>query len=635
MKTYSLPFRILITSLILLVIPLLLFAFYELESSYQEKLSDAKISLINLTEQKGKQLGQLTSSKLLLLDKLSYMLDIPKLLPTLPNEKNNQLFRDLVHSGGIWGLQIHKITPDGRFINVDSDQPHFLGEDHTKIYVNIIDIFHQKQATILRNSSRPPHEQLFMTAMLIEGKDHKPLATFTMAVDMTQALKNTFAPAFVPYKISFALLSEFDVVFAASDPDLLHQLFKPMPPEIRTLLTETLLYDDFKLAKTPLKSSPIADSPFFEFDFKGSSQLAYQIKIPHSRAKLVAYVTQGEISSQVSKDFMIVLLLLLLLFGLGAAVVFFLTHLMAKPFHSLAANMNEVKNYNYQAHYQPSKFGFEINYLGGIFNEMLLSMRDYMKRAEEERAQKEAIAQELKIGHTVQRQILPQIMPSYPTVDIADRFISAKEVGGDFYDAFIQEAEGREKLFFTIADASGKGLSACLYALGTHSLVRGFGKEVADLSTIVNRVNKNFYESAGSSGMFVTALLATFDQQTEQLAYISCGHNPALMKRNNGELELLEDHGTALGLMEALNVKENRTPFLSGDTLFLYTDGIIEAHDAKGELFGLERLMQFCREQTPHQSAQEMVQGLIKRIEEFTQSTPQYDDITLLVIKRK
>ena len=124
------------------------------------------------------------------------------------------------------------------------------------------------------------------------------------------------------------------------------------------------------------------------------------------------------------------------------------------------------------------RFGFEINDLGEIFNEMLISMRSYMKRAEDEKAKREAIAQELKIGHEVQLQILPESMPYYPKSEIADYFISAKEVGGDFYDVFLQEAAEGQKLFFVIADVSGKGISACLYSLGVSSLIRGFGKEI-------------------------------------------------------------------------------------------------------------------------------------------------------------
>ncbi len=453
---YSLPFRILIVSFILLVIPLLLFVFFAIKSSYQEHLTQAQDNLINISKQKEGNLAQATSSKLLLLEEIAYMLDIPKLLPHLPDEKKNQVFKHLVATGGIWGLEIHKITPEGRFINVCSDQPHFLGEDSTVLYINVIDILHRKKATILRNSSRPPHEELFMSTMLIESNDH-PIATFTMAVDMTQFLKILLTPLYTPYKINFALLSEVGVVFSASDPDLCFQLFKSLSPQLREYLTESQLYDDHQLAEKNLDLTPIPNSPFFEFKFKGMEQLAYQTSIPNSEIRLISYVAKDAISSQIFLRFIPVFVLFCLIFLLGGLIVYILTRLMAKPFLKLATCMEDAKNNNYQTRYAPDRFGFEINYLGEIFNDMILSMRDYLKRAEEERAKREAIAQELKIGHDVQRQILPQRMPSYPKVDLAECYIPAKEVGGDFYDAFIQETDGRKNLFFRLLMSRARG----------------------------------------------------------------------------------------------------------------------------------------------------------------------------------
>lgn len=630
---YSLPFRILMTSFLLLIIPLLIFAAFEMKTAYEEHLIEAKNDLITTARDKAGELAQVTSSKILLLKKVSILLDLPALLPQLPNQKTNQIMADLVNMGGIWGIAVYKIA-NGRFVSVASNDTDYVGLDFTDLLL-VTDVLSEKEVVLLIDYKFDgrPLEELVMASILIES-DHETLGVFSMAFDITKLLKNLLKPQFKPYKMQYALVSRYHFVFEASDPRLRFQLFKSISAGMRDMLIKSAIYDGNVLAETPLQVSEIPHSEFFEFEFDGRKQLAYQIAIPNSRMTLVSYVAANAISLQILYDFIPIFAIFCAIFIFGGFIVFLLTKLMARPLHMLAGCMEDVKNNNFQTRYQQTRFGFEINHLGEIFNEMLLSMRDHMKRAEDERAKREAIALELKIGHDVQRQILPQSMPSYPKVEIADCYISAKEVSGDFYDVFIQEAAEGQRLFFTVADTSGKGISACLYSLGARSLIRGFGKETRNLSTLVNRVNKNFYESAGSSGMFVTAFVGTFDQLTEQLTYISCGHNPPLIKRKNGEVALLENHGMALGFLESLNLRERSLPFQEGEILIIYTDGITEAQNENLEFFGLERLIEFFREQNAQQSAQEMVEGLIKRINEFTLSSVQYDDMTLLIIKR-
>ncbi len=135
--------------------------------------------------------------------------------------------------------------------------------------------------------------------------------------------------------------------------------------------------------------------------------------------------------------------------------------------------------------------------------------------------------------------------------------------------------------------------------------------------------------------MFVTAIVGTFDHLTEQISYISCGHNPPLLIRKNGEVESLKSHGTAFGFLEEIDFEEKRFHFAEGDTFFLYTDGITDATNEKGEFFGMERLIAFWKEeQNREKSAQELVQSLIDCIAAFTSSSVQYDDMTLLIFKR-
>lgn len=495
----------------------------------------------------------------------------------------------------------------------------------------LFNLFEQKKTNFLIYDNRPPYAPLFLVTQLIES-ENKPMAAFLIAFSIGKDLQTILEPLSLPFSLKFGLLTADKVVFYASDPKLRFQLFKPLSPERRQALIASQIYGGFQLAENPVKTTKIPNSPFFEFTFGGKKQIGYMIDIPDSAFSFLAYTSMSEIISGVLKRFTALFATYIGILLLGSAIVFFLTRRMAKPFLKLFTSIQEVKNHDLSARYQPDRFGFEINYLGQAFNDMLDSVQAYMHQAEEERAKREAVAQELRIGREVQKQLLPQKMPDYPNVEIADFYIFAKEVGGDFYDVFIQETGGERKLFLTIADTSGKGISACLYSLGVRSLLRSFGKEIKELSKIVQLTNKNFYEDAGDSGMFVTAFVGTYDNRSRQLTYFSCGHNPGIIKRKEGEIEILKNHGPALGFQEFIELVEKKVEIRSGDMLILYTDGITEAHNEKNELFGMERLVSFLQEQKDV-SAKELADGLIGRIQEFTSKVPQHDDMTLLVLK--
>jgi sigma-B regulation protein RsbU (phosphoserine phosphatase) len=252
--------------------------------------------------------------------------------------------------------------------------------------------------------------------------------------------------------------------------------------------------------------------------------------------------------------------------------------------------------------------------------------------AEEERVRVEFYEKELKIGQVVQRGLLPSKMPTLEGIEIAERYLPAKEVGGDFYDVFLRTCEGKEQIALVVADASGKGVQACFYSLGVRSDLRVFAREYQKAGQVMKNVNRLFYSDSGDTGMFVTLLLGIYDPKTNELEYSSCGHNPPYLRKSDGTIEMLGGVDMALGVKKELDPQTRKVRLQKGDLLVFYTDGVTETHNENNELFSEARLEQFIKEKG-NLSAERVAGELIKELKEFQGKALQHDDITLLLMK--
>ncbi len=321
----------------------------------------------------------------------------------------------------------------------------------------------------------------------------------------------------------------------------------------------------------------------------------------------------------------LVVLGLIILFGGGGAIL--LTKKLGRPLRKLIQIMSYVARGDLKKRYTPVSMGFEINDLGEIFNETVSSLDEHIEVAHKERFEKETYEQELFIGKEVQAAILPKELPEFPGVDMAARFIAAKEVGGDFYDFL---TKGR--LMLSIADTSGKGISACLYSLSVRSMLRSYGEIYEDLDVIIRETNNLFCLDTGNTGVFVTAFIAFFDPKTKLFHYSNCGHFPALLQRADGSVAMLSTKGMALGVVPFETVATNQVQLQSGDTLMLYTDGVVEAHSNSMEMFGEKRLLSSFQEKKDL-SPKQIVDDIIEEIALFAEDSPQHDDLTIIILK--
>ena len=241
-------------------------------------------------------------------------------------------------------------------------------------------------------------------------------------------------------------------------------------------------------------------------------------------------------------------------------------------------------------------------------------------------------AQDLATAKAIQEDAIPTEFPAFPNIDKFDIYASmktAKEVGGDFYDFF--EIERTTKIGFFLADVSGKGIPAALFMMASKTQLRNHLEAGLTVDEAVNASNHQLC-MGNDAGMFVTALVAVLDYETGHVEYVNAGHNPPLLL-HDGKWEWLKDvSGMPLGLFDGIPYDKLELDLAKGDTLYFYTDGVTEAMDVEGNLFGEDRL----EETLVHYAGmnpRSIGVGVRRSLTDFTQDAEQSDDITMLALK--
>jgi serine phosphatase RsbU (regulator of sigma subunit) len=240
---------------------------------------------------------------------------------------------------------------------------------------------------------------------------------------------------------------------------------------------------------------------------------------------------------------------------------------------------------------------------------------------------------ELEFARRIQTGFLPDVLPELPGWQLAASLEPAREMSGDFYDV-IPLPSG--KLGLLVADVADKGVGPALYMALSRTLLRTFATQFENNpEQVFEAANERILQDALES-MFVTVFYGILDPQAATLTYANAGHNPPLLLRAKdiSNPELLSRTGTALGVMEGLTWETKTVPLARGDLLVLYTDGVTEAQDAENTLFGDDRLLGVIRAQAG-ESAAEIHAAILDSIRAFVGNAPQFDDITLLTLKRE
>jgi phosphoserine phosphatase RsbU/P len=263
------------------------------------------------------------------------------------------------------------------------------------------------------------------------------------------------------------------------------------------------------------------------------------------------------------------------------------------------------------------------NLFGRATHNLVLS--DQLKTAYDE------VDYELKVVADIQRSLLPSTMPTIPTMGVAAHYQTSRRAGGDYYD-FFQLPEGKWGML--IADVSGHGTPAAVIMAVTHSLAHTFAGPSHLPDEVLTHLNRHLTALYTSySDDFVTAFYGVYDPAHRSLTYSSAGHNPPRLKRcADGSLALLDGgRGLPLGISPTERYRTETFQLVPGDELVLYTDGVTEATNGHGEMFGLERLDAVLENCALGASA--LLKAVMAAVEEFTGGRPPADDRTVLVAK--
>ncbi len=250
------------------------------------------------------------------------------------------------------------------------------------------------------------------------------------------------------------------------------------------------------------------------------------------------------------------------------------------------------------------------------------------QRLEQEARERERIEQELLVAQRIQRASLPEEVPELEGWEISPRYRPAREVGGDFYD-FHLLSEGR--LGLVVGDATGKGVPAALVMSTTCGMLRVAAQSSSSPSEVLERVNEALCPNIAPH-TFVTCFYAILDPKSGSLIYANAGHDLPCLRRTSGEAEEMRATGMPLGLMPGMGYEEKETTLQAGEAALFYTDGLVEAHDAKGEMFGFPRLGALVAK---HGKKRTLGDLLLEELYSFTgEGWEQEDDITLLTLRR-
>ncbi len=252
------------------------------------------------------------------------------------------------------------------------------------------------------------------------------------------------------------------------------------------------------------------------------------------------------------------------------------------------------------------------------------------QRLEQERIERERVEQELLVARRIQQASLPKEVPTLEGWQVNPYFQPAREVGGDFYE-FFELDDGR--LALVVGDATGKGVPAALVMTATCAFLGGVATASgASPGKVLERVNEAVLARIPPN-MFVTCFYAILDPKSGLLSYANAGHNLPCCSRENAATTDLSARGMPLGLMPGMSYEEKETVLVPGDCALFYTDGLIEAHNPQGEMFGTPRLRGLLRERA--EDGRGLSTTLLEELERFTgEGWEQEDDITLLTLER-
>ncbi|MEW6365476.1 MAG: SpoIIE family protein phosphatase [Acidobacteriota bacterium] len=335
-----------------------------------------------------------------------------------------------------------------------------------------------------------------------------------------------------------------------------------------------------------------------------------------------------QLKSNVAVVSAIILVLLVALILLVSASV-------ASPISQLVKQAEQYSRGAFDQRLNTNEGPTEIRRLSGAFNYMGKAIADQIETVKSTAAQKERYRQELMIAAEIQQSILPRIFPPFPEfqdrLDIYGLTKPAREVAGDYYDFFRLPGD---RIAIVVADVSGKGAPSSLMMAMTRMLVREIAERNYQPAEVMRRVN-HMLARDNVAGMFVTVLYGEYHLNTGFTRFVCAGHNPPLHLRPGEKAAAIHmKTNLPVAVLPATHFHTTEFTLGPGEALLLYTDGVTEAMDAQGDMFGMERLMDSVGPLSERPCV-EIAEGLLSVVEKFSPHGGRDDDITIVTLRRR
>jgi sigma-B regulation protein RsbU (phosphoserine phosphatase) len=341
--------------------------------------------------------------------------------------------------------------------------------------------------------------------------------------------------------------------------------------------------------------------------------------------------SKGKIEKAISsaRSQIIAIAVIVSIFGSVAAVL--LSGFITTPIKKLAEGARKIGEGDLSVKVQVRGYD-EIGQLSSTLNEMT----SRLSTATEELVVKERMSKELEIARSIQQSLLPTTFPEVEAVEVAAACESATEVGGDYFDLL---AIDDRRIGVVIADVSGKGVPGLLVMGVARSVIRAQARQHLSPREVLIRANDIISPDIGR-GMFVTVMYGVLDVERRAFSFANAGHNPLIIIKRKGPVahELIKTQGRPVGFMAGAffdeRLEETSLALDEGDTIFAYTDGVVDAMNQDDEEFGMDRMLETLTEKRTA-PVQEIADSLLGRIAEYVGDRPQTDDMTLLAISLK
>jgi sigma-B regulation protein RsbU (phosphoserine phosphatase) len=465
-------------------------------------------------------------------------------------------------------------------------------------------------------------------SLMVEDDDERPLGVVSVVVALDRLLERTLAFEDLP-RGARAMLCMLEKQSASGEIGLRIFLETPVSPRtgpewLKVPESESgqdVIQDIARRASRTVRMPADGQDAYWVYTPLPCQGTALVVIIPAGGLLQRAQPVQAAIKERLRRVEILTGGFLVLLAVVNAAVVFVFSRTVTRPLDALSKATNRLAAGDFEARVDIASKD-EFGAMGAVFNRVGPQLKEHYR-----------VREALQAAVEIQQSLLPRVAPRLPGLDIHAMSLYSEKVGGDYYDYLCVGEGGHQRLCVVVGDVSGHGISSAITMATARAFLRLRASLPGTLGEIVADVNRKFVEDVEYSGQFMTLFLARIDRASNRIEWVRAGHEPALLYDPRREtFQELAGAGVPLGVSESTRFAESAMPLEAGQVLVIGTDGIWEAQDAAGEMFGKSRLMQVIR-QNAGLPAQAIAIAVLDGVEEFRGSDQQVDDITVMVIQ--